>query len=915
MAKETLAQKRLLGLIKKLSAIRGRHTELITIYVPAGTHLNLVSTQVNQEQGTAVNIKSKAVRKNVVGALEKISQHLKLYKRAPENGLALFCGNVSEKEGESDLELWAIEPPEKLNQRLYRCDQTFVLDPLKHMVREKEIYGLIVLDKSEADIGTLTGKRVDSLKHIESLVPGKTKKGGWCVHEDALMHLSDGRIMKISEIGEESFISYDFSRMSSSIGKHNHYFQRKSDEALLIRTKAPTLEILVTPEHKFFVPTSDGFGTKSAEELSIGERLLCLKHIPFIGSSQSIEAEVPHRLKITEGGRRLFSDKRQRLGLSQQDVARRTGVSQTFVSKFEKGERDPDNDLLEKMLDCVSLTKKEKSDAISSMAAFGWSGVMNADMARFIGYFMGDGGIEDTRITLHEGDSQLATEYSGIPQRLFGIPALPKKRKGRNYHETRIHSKYLCSVLRNVFPETFKSHERDIPDSVCRSSSEVLSSFIAGIWDAEGYATMSNRSAGITMDNRSVISKLQILLLRFGIVSSIKPVSSKGSFAKKQRHALVITDAHSLRMFSEKIRLLSKKKSKTIARIVKSIGDATYTDQVPFLGSYVLNLVHDLGMTTDDFPRVQDFFFDKKGMSYRIFAKNIVDNIRKRSDDSAKFNDVLSIMDSMKESGMISARINTIEHVKSDGTFYDMEVPKYENFMANGLIVHNSQARYARVREGLLNDHMKKAGEIATSYFRDMPDLRGIIIGGPGPIKDMFFNGDFLPTDVKAKILGVVDTSYTGTYGLEEVINRGEDILAEASVTRERKLLEHFFSELAKESGLAVYGVKETVQALERGAVEILLISEEFDWLHVIAECPSCKKKIEKIVKRDRKNEVMCPGCGSKMDIVQETDASEKLDSLAENVGTKVEIVSTDSREGVQLHEMGGIAGILRYSV
>ena len=47
----------------------------------------------------------------------------------------------------------------------------------------------------------------------------------------------------------------------------------------------------------------------------------------------------------------------------------------------------------------------------------------------------------------------------------------------------------------------------------------------------------------------------------------------------------------------------------------------------------------------------------------------------------------------------------------------------------------------------------------------------------------------------------------------------------------------------------------------------------------------------------------------------EEADGAEKLSEFAGKVGTKVEIVSTDSREGIQLHEMGGIAGILRYNM
>jgi len=80
-------------LISELEQFRGRHTELITIYAPAGSNINHVNSQVEQEKGTAINIKSKSNRKNVVDALERISRHLKLFKQIPKNGLAIFCGN------------------------------------------------------------------------------------------------------------------------------------------------------------------------------------------------------------------------------------------------------------------------------------------------------------------------------------------------------------------------------------------------------------------------------------------------------------------------------------------------------------------------------------------------------------------------------------------------------------------------------------------------------------------------------------------------------------------------------------------------------------------------------------------------------------------------------------------------------
>ncbi|MFH0832466.1 MAG: peptide chain release factor aRF-1 [Candidatus Aenigmatarchaeota archaeon] len=163
--------------VKMLEDIKGHHTELVSVYVPVGYSLNEVSNQLRQEQSTSENIKSKNVRKNVTTSLDKIIRHLQLYKSTPENGLAVFCGNISPTD-KVDIELFAIEPPEPIKVKLYWCDQRFVLDPLYEIVKEKEIYGIICLDRSEADIALLSGKRIDHLTHFESIVPGKMRAGG-----------------------------------------------------------------------------------------------------------------------------------------------------------------------------------------------------------------------------------------------------------------------------------------------------------------------------------------------------------------------------------------------------------------------------------------------------------------------------------------------------------------------------------------------------------------------------------------------------------------------------------------------------------------------------------------------------------------------------------------------------------------
>ncbi len=170
-------------LLDKLEGVKGRGTELISVYITPGFDLNGVIQQLKEEEGTAQNIKSKSTRKNVVSALRRIINFLQKYSQkhgqeAPENGMAIFSGNITGEEGKSDVRLFWVEPPEPIQSRIYRCDQTFLLDPLREALEVKETVGLIVLDAKEATIATLRGKSIDVARNMTSGVWGKHSKGG-----------------------------------------------------------------------------------------------------------------------------------------------------------------------------------------------------------------------------------------------------------------------------------------------------------------------------------------------------------------------------------------------------------------------------------------------------------------------------------------------------------------------------------------------------------------------------------------------------------------------------------------------------------------------------------------------------------------------------------------------------------------
>jgi peptide chain release factor subunit 1 len=99
-------------------------------------------------------------------------------------------------------------------------------------------------------------------------------------------------------------------------------------------------------------------------------------------------------------------------------------------------------------------------------------------------------------------------------------------------------------------------------------------------------------------------------------------------------------------------------------------------------------------------------------------------------------------------------------------------------------------------------------------------------------------------------------------------------LIADQEIVYEKKVLEKFFETLGEKPDLAYYKEKDVRRALEYGAVEVLILSKKFD------------KKISK-----------------------------ELIEMAENIGSRIEIVSIDTTEGEQFNNLSGVGAILRYKI
>ncbi|MBP2201062.1 peptide chain release factor subunit 1 [Methanococcus voltae] len=195
--------------LKELKGKKGKGTELISVYVPAGRRVSDISQYLRQELSQSSNIKSKATMKNVQSAIEVILQRLKLLKEPLENGAIIFAGMIPRGgPGTEKMEVYVLEPPEAVKTFIYRCDSQFFTDPLEDFIQDKEVYGVILVDRNEATIGTVKGKTITVLKKLTSGVPGKFKAGGQSARrlERLIDDAAHQFMVRIGEYSNESFM-------------------------------------------------------------------------------------------------------------------------------------------------------------------------------------------------------------------------------------------------------------------------------------------------------------------------------------------------------------------------------------------------------------------------------------------------------------------------------------------------------------------------------------------------------------------------------------------------------------------------------------------------------------------------------------------------------------------------------------
>jgi len=197
-------------------------------------------------------------------------------------------------------------------------------------------------------------------------------------------------------------------------------------------------------------------------------------------------------------------------------------------------------------------------------------------------------------------------------------------------------------------------------------------------------------------------------------------------------------------------------------------------------------------------------------------------------------------------------------------------------------VLDREQADFAIIKESgieMITSIRSRDPEKREEYYNEIynflkkKNIKNIVIAGPGFERENLLNFISKKDREFAKNIFLEHSSNIGITGIREVIEKSSNkIIKQTRIAKESEVVKEFMEKIAK-GGLVVYGIEETKRAVEYGAVEKLLISDE-----KVRDFEDIMEKVEK-----QKGIVV--------------------------------IIGSDHELGEQFLNMGGIAGFLRFRI
>ena len=232
-----------------------------------------------------------------------------------------------------------------------------------------------------------------------------------------------------------------------------------------------------------------------------------------------------------------------------------------------------------------------------------------------------------------------------------------------------------------------------------------------------------------------------------------------------------------------------------------------------------------------------------------------------------------------------------------------------------------SANRFARLREEKRDSYAKHVCELCTRNFinGNIPNVKGIIMAGSADFKTVIGGSPHFDKRLLPIIVGTYDVSYGMENGLNQAITQSSDAISNVRFVEERKLVQKFFEDISLDTGMIVFGVVDTMKALEMSALESILLYDEIEITRYEVRLPGDEKT--NVIYLNPKQEedpkfFKDAESGVDLEVVDQQPLGDWLMVNYQHFGVKIELITDKTQEGFQFCKgFGGVGGMLRYKI
>ncbi|KXA90124.1 hypothetical protein AKJ40_01490 [candidate division MSBL1 archaeon SCGC-AAA259M10] len=592
---------------------------------------------------------------------------------------------------------------------------------------------------------------------------GKKSTGaGLCVAPDSLVMFSDGSLVEIGEFVEENLeteesdseeivtekleeskrsISLDTERLQNAQKTVDEIWKIPAPGKLIrIETKMGR-ELTITPENPLLVMDRDGPNWVKAENLKRGDFLAIHREVNVQDENISpLISKIEGRtyvLGVANLVDKIVDDLRKKYGTIRA-AAKDLNLSEDSIYYRWRNDEVRGNPPLSKLLDLakeVGLGIHDVAEHVDALRQPNGTTIKipkypDRDFMYFVGAMAADGHVGVTPrggrdLRFFNNDKRLLEKYQEIVESLFGIKPKLIEEKSRTPC-VRFFSKVVGKLL-NAFgvPTGEKSHKINIPTCITSLSDDLLAAYLRGLFDCDGsVVSRKEGSSNIYYSTTSsdVAKKLQLLLLRFGILSKLRARDPRGEFysfndqeirGQKRKWEVKIGGLENLSRFQENIGFFSIRKKKKLEEIIDRTSQSNPNlDVVPHAGPLVKKARKALDVSPSKVYNRTSHKLESDGMyPSRDFLSKVLNEIAPASADGGGVKE-FELLEKLASSDLYWDSIKEIEVLRDHNIeyVYDFSIEDAHNFMVNGIVVHNTAAA---VRDEFTGGWTLEAGALA----------------------------------------------------------------------------------------------------------------------------------------------------------------------------------------------------------